>query len=196
VELASFHAQLDQKGVYLSWVTLNEFQNLGFNVYRSLDSTGPFEKINPKTIAGKGTTTEQQSYSYLDDSAPPNQTLFYMLEQIDTDGSVHRFDHIDISTAGMAIPDQYSLYQNYPNPFNPITTIQYDLPEKAFVRLTVYNTKGERIKTLVSYTQPPGSHKISWDGSTDTGNRAPSGLYFYKLECQNHTDVKKMILTR
>ncbi|MCK4654679.1 MAG: right-handed parallel beta-helix repeat-containing protein [Candidatus Cloacimonetes bacterium] len=88
------------------------------------------------------------------------------------------------------------LHQNYPNPFNPETTISYQLPENGKVELTVYNLKGQKVKTLVNEVLPAGEHSIVWDGIDDNGKSVSSGIYFYKLKTENHEETKKMILMK
>jgi len=85
----------------------------------------------------------------------------------------------------------HSLKQNYPNPFNPTTEIRYDLPERANVRLEIYNLSGQRIETLVSEPQEPGVHWVTWDAS-----RYSSGVYFYKLIAGDRVSAKRMTLLR
>ncbi len=86
---------------------------------------------------------------------------------------------------------KFSLGQNYPNPFNPTTVIPYDLAKPSHVRLTVYNILGEVVATLVSSEQPAGSYK-----SRFIANNIPSGVYLYKLQIDNRSFVKKMMLVK
>jgi hypothetical protein len=85
----------------------------------------------------------------------------------------------------------YTLFQNYPNPFNPVTIIKYSLPVKSKVKLIIYNSLGEKVKQLVNEEKPIGTYTIEFDASN-----LPSGIYFYKLQTQNFTQTKKMILLR
>lgn len=89
------------------------------------------------------------------------------------------------------IPDTYSLAQNYPNPFNPNTNIRYSLPEAGFVRLNIYNSLGEIVKTLVNENLDAGTYETVFDASG-----LPSGIYIYKLEAGNFTSSYKMILMK
>jgi subtilisin-like proprotein convertase family protein len=89
------------------------------------------------------------------------------------------------------VADKFNLFQNYPNPFNPVTTIKYTVPEKTFVRLTVYDLLGKEIKTLVNEVQTSGLYSATWDASS-----MPSGIYFYRLQTNNFSQVKKMILVK
>jgi len=89
------------------------------------------------------------------------------------------------------LPTENILAQNYPNPFNPSTLISYQLPLAGFVKLAVYNAKGELMKTLVKGMQSVGNHSVNFDG---TGMN--SGVYFYKLETPSGVMVKKMIMEK
>lgn len=78
-------------------------------------------------------------------------------------------------------PGEFVLLPNYPNPFNPETTIRYELRTGAEVQLAVYNALGQKVRTLVSTTQPAGSYSVRWAGRNDAGARVSTGLYFYEL---------------
>ena len=95
-----------------------------------------------------------------------------------------------------SIPDKFCLYQNYPNPFNPTTTIKYALPQTAQVELTIYNTLGQKVRTLVQQQQPAGQYQVQWDGRDDMGRTAGSGVYYYKLTAGNYVQMKKMVLIK
>jgi hypothetical protein len=94
------------------------------------------------------------------------------------------------------IPDMYVLHANYPNPFNPSTTVSYDLAIDGEVLLTVYNMRGEIMSTLVSGHQHAGSHEATWNGMTDAGNEAASGVYFFKLEAGDFVQINKAVLIK
>ncbi len=96
-----------------------------------------------------------------------------------------------VSVKENLLPSDFVLYQNYPNPFNPTTTISFSIPEKSFVRLSVYNSLGEKIATLISNELNTGIHSIIYDASN-----LPSGIYFYKLEANNFISTKKMLLIK
>lgn len=96
----------------------------------------------------------------------------------------------------IGIPDDYLLEQNYPNPFNPSTTIRFALPEAASVSLTIYNIRGQLVKTLVNGSLEAGYHQVQWDGSSELGEKVSSGLYFYRLESGDFQQVKKMLLVK
>lgn len=94
------------------------------------------------------------------------------------------------------VPVSYGLEQNYPNPFNPSTTIRYALAKKGDVTLEIYNTLGQRVKTLVGAPQNTGTYEVVWNGTTDAGAMAASGVYFYRLRTEGFTAVRKLIMIR
>lgn len=104
----------------------------------------------------------------------------------------------DASTSGIStavnesnIPGSFQLSQNYPNPFNPVTTINYGILVSGKVSLKVFDVLGREIKTIVDEIQQAGNHSVSFNG----GN-IPSGIYFYQLNSNNETLIKKMILLK
>ena len=89
------------------------------------------------------------------------------------------------------IPTTFALSQNYPNPFNPTTTIEYSLPQRTQVTITVYNVLGEKVTTLANGMEGPGQHQVVFDGS-----RFASGTYLYVLQTDQTRIVKKMMLVK
>ncbi|MBD3404477.1 M6 family metalloprotease domain-containing protein [candidate division GN15 bacterium] len=100
----------------------------------------------------------------------------------------------------IAIPESFSLDQNYPNPFNPSTTISYtiDRTEDGPVRtrLEVYNSLGQKVKTLVDRVQYPGGYSVAWNGTDDAGRKVSSGVYFYRLIRGDQAESRKMMLVK
>ena len=94
------------------------------------------------------------------------------------------------------IPHKYTLSQNYPNPFNPVTAIEFSLPQKEHVSLTVYNMMGQRIRTLVDETKEANQYKIIWDGQNSYGIKVTSGVYFYQLRTRDNVFTKKMLMLK
>jgi len=88
------------------------------------------------------------------------------------------------------------LKQNYPNPFNPTTTISFNLPKAENVNLSIYNVKGQLVKTLANDRLNAGDHNIVWNGLDNNNNQTASGVYFYKLSAGNFSEMKKMVLVK
>ncbi len=76
----------------------------------------------------------------------------------------------------LLLPSKYALHQNYPNPFNPVTTIKYDLPEESYVKMLIYNTKGEMVTKLIDSQIEAGFHQVIFDAS-----KYSNGVYYYSL---------------
>jgi hypothetical protein len=93
-------------------------------------------------------------------------------------------------------PQHFSLSQNYPNPFNPQTSIRYALPQDAHVKLIVYNLLGQKVKTLVDEHQSAGHKTVWWDGKDESGGAVASGAYFYRIDADEFSKVKKMMLVK
>ncbi len=83
------------------------------------------------------------------------------------------------------------LQQNYPNPFNPTTKINYQITQRDFVRLIVFDITGKEVATLVNETKSAGEYEIEFDGGNLT-----SDIYFYQLKSGEVTCTKKMILVK
>ncbi|HQB41786.1 MAG TPA: FlgD immunoglobulin-like domain containing protein, partial [Candidatus Cloacimonadota bacterium] len=84
----------------------------------------------------------------------------------------------------------------YPNPFNPTTTIEFSLKEKQNVSLSIYNVKGQIVKTLVKDQLEKGRHKVVWDGKNNNGQVVGSGIYFYRMDTKDYTKIRKAILLK
>ena len=93
-------------------------------------------------------------------------------------------------------PADFSLMQNYPNPFNPQTRISFTLPHAADVELSVYSIDGRLVRTLKNTYLSAGKHHVVWNGITQTGEQAASGLYLYLLRTADEILSKKMMLLR
>ena len=92
------------------------------------------------------------------------------------------------------MPQGFELYQNFPNPFNPETTIKYKMPREGKVNITIYDSLGKKVKTLVNGNRPAGIHTVR------TKLEAVSGVYFYKISfnsaTENFSQIKKMLLLK
>lgn len=184
VELTAFAARQLDGTVMLDWATATETNNSGFSVERSADNVN-FTKI--AFVNGNGTTTERKVYSYTDNTVNSGK-YYYRLKQVDFDGSFSYSNAIEVS---VGVPTEFSLSQNYPNPFNPSTTIKFALPTASNVKITIYNTIGKEVATLVNGTMEAGTHSAIWNASNNA-----SGMYFFKLEAGNFTATKKMMLIK
>ena len=95
-----------------------------------------------------------------------------------------------------SIPEEFYLGQNYPNPFNPITQMEYSLPQRSKVVISIYNVLGQEIKSLINKEQDYGYHSVSWDGTDRLGKSVASGVYFTQMRSGGFSQSKKMLLLK
>ena len=163
----------------------------------------------PQALTGTGNITDNpqfnnpnihefslQSISPCIDTGDPNSPL-------DPDGT--RADmgalYYDQSTVGIrdnqiGVPDECILFPAYPNPFNPLTTIRYQLPQAADVKLEIYNSLGQKVRTLVNSRVEAGYHQVDWGGRNEVNSKVASGVYFYHIQMGDFQDIKKMIFLK
>jgi hypothetical protein len=200
VELVSFNATVSGYNITLNWMTASETNNYGFEIQRKAtlnlpegETSGMWEKI--AFVTGSGTTSEIQNYSFVDYNLQTGSYL-YRLKQIDFDGSINYSDIVEVN---VDIPSEFSLEQNYPNPFNPTTIIKFTIPaifasetmQSQHVSLKVYDILGKEIATLINEEKQPGVYEVEFDSSAFS-----SGIYFYELNSDGFSSVKKMILAK
>ena len=94
------------------------------------------------------------------------------------------------------IPTAYYLSQNYPNPFNPMTKLNYNLPLRSKVNISIYNVLGQEVKTLVNEVKEYGYHSVSWNGNDNKGREMSSGVYFARITSQSFIKTRKMLLVK
>ena len=99
-----------------------------------------------------------------------------------------------VNKSDWTAPIEFKLSQNYPNPFNPETTISYQLSASSDVKLTIYNTLGHKIRTLVNTNQNADYYTVQWDGRNDSGDLVSSGIYFYTIKVGESTLIAKRML--
>lgn len=105
-------------------------------------------------------------------------------------------DFIPVSNDHVATPLKTALRGNYPNPFNPSTTISFAMEKSDLVTIHIFNSKGQKVKTLLNENRNAGNHTITWNGTDDKGNTLASGIYFINLSTPTVHQVKKAILMK
>ena len=108
----------------------------------------------------------------------------------------YHYNYFDLAINDDLLPLSFALHQNYPNPFNPTTTLQYDLPEDAKVKIMIYDLMGRQVKTLVNNQQSAGFKSIIWGATNDLGQPVSAGMYLYRISAGDFHSVKKMILLK
>jgi hypothetical protein len=187
VELGEFAAWEHEGIVDVNWTTVYEENLAGFYLYRALDATGPYTRLNPAPVVG------QSPYRYRDKTVEVGHSYFYKLEAVDPVGGNVLYGPVAVKVKA---PERYALSQNYPNPFNPETVIRYQLPRAGRVALRVYNILGQEVLTLVDQVQPAGYYRVRWNGQDRFRREVASGIYFYRLEAGAFVETKKMMIVR
>ena len=123
----------------------------------------------------------------------PNSNISYELKFI-----AGELGYVNLKTKEILdnIPSDFVLSQNYPNPFNPITKMDYELPERSMVSISIYNVLGQEIINLVNEVKDYGHHTIKWDGKDNTGKEMASGVYFTRMVSSRFSQTKKMLLIK
>lgn len=98
---------------------------------------------------------------------------------------------VAINSNSSVIPEKFFLYQNYPNPFNPATKIRFDLAKTGSVKLTVYDVSGRQVAELLNANYAAGEYSFDYNAEN-----LSTGVYFYKLETPEYTNIRKMILVK
>lgn len=89
------------------------------------------------------------------------------------------------------VPQNHYLHQNYPNPFNPTTKEKFEILKLSFVKLTIFDVLGKKVDEVINDFKDLGEYEIEWDA-----NSFPSGIYFYRIEVDNYSNTKRMILLK
>lgn len=197
VQLRSFNASFRSEDgtVRLSWMTLSETANFGFEVQRYASEGGDFTSVPDGFVPGHGTILVPQEYEFVDPH-PGTGRVRYRLKQIDLDGAVTYSDPVEVDVLTdvqwkPGVPSSVELSQNYPNPFNPSTAIHYGLPERSHVTLTVFNALGQHVSTLVQGEQDAGYHEVRFNGAN-----LPGGVYFYRMQAGSMVETKKFLMLK
>ncbi len=189
VELAAFSAVTNENTVMLSWTTASEINNKGFFIQRSSDK---MNWNNLQFISGKGTTSNQSEYQYLDKS-PLYGKSYYRLVQQDFDGTQKILKSVEVN---FTMKIKFALEQNYPNPFNPATVIKYSVPNSSSetgmkVQLKVYDLLGNEVAVLVNEFKQSGNYSIKFNSQN-----LPSGIYIYQLKAGEFLTSRKMTVLK
>ena len=154
---------------------------------------------------------EELLTQYLENSAEVAiQVKNYILEGVDilpsldgltvSGGRLNIFNSLDLmlnsNYAQNEIPESAISLNNYPNPFNPETTISFSISNDSKVNLSIYNIRGQKVRTLIKDQLEKGFHEIIWNSKDKNGKSVASGVYFYKFKVGDYQKIKKMLLLK
>ena len=197
-------ADVADSTITLTWNRNTEADFSHYNLYR--DTTSNFT-IDSTKLVGSITDT-----FYLHPVPIGVNRLYFKLTGIDNQGNESNPSE-EVAVILVSVKNEwkpvnnYILYQNYPNPFNPTTTIGYKLKERGYVKLYVYDVKGELVEVLVNQYQEAGYYEVEFNGDGKTElikvkNPFVSGVYLCQIIVQSEkgipvfSDIKKMILLK
>jgi hypothetical protein len=136
-------------------------------------------------------------YNYVFPDLSNNQNIEFYFTYSDMSGGNYRepvsgnYGQLVLDVEEDNNPANFVLYQNYPNPFNPATTIKYQIPEDGFVTIKIYDILGNEVKTLINEQKSKGSYSLMLDSSD-----LVSGVYIYRIQVNNFTSAKKMMVLK
>ncbi len=176
-----------QTEVEIEWQD-NSNNEEGFKIARRLKGTSYYEIID---------SVQSDVLTYREVGLEPDRIYIYKVCAYNDYGFSAYTNEVYVNTQGNGsilpenIQSDLILKENYPNPFNPSTTISFTIPEASEVKLSIYNSLGQRVALLANSFMETGSYSFQWDASG-----LNSGIYFYRLEAGNFTQIRKMILIK
>ncbi len=134
-------------------------------------------------------TTQTGTYTHMHRARESGN---YNIWAIRNNGGISKYTFpIGIKPISSEVPNLFILHQNYPNPFNPVTKIKFDIPKSAYTEIKIYDNLGREVYTLVSQVITAGKYEIEWNAVN-----YPSGVYYYKLNSDNYSETRKMVLIK
>lgn len=203
VELSTFTAWLTQQYfVELHWVTQSETDVTGYNVYRnSTTAISSASRVNPYLIQASN-TSQEAAYNFVDIDAELG-TWYYWLECKNMNGISEFYGPISITvTDGSGspnIPELTKLANAYPNPFNPASsmlTSSFTLSKSEEISISIFNVKGEKVRSLINGNHNAGSYSINWNGKDEHGKVCSSGVYYMTMSTSNYSTTRKIVLMK
>ncbi len=164
--------------------------------YSDLTDDSYTQSLTTIPLSANSTHQFDPPWTGLEDSS------IYVRIDNDQDGTADDSLLVDIATdvedeqGRGALPGTYELGQNYPNPFNPSTTIDYSVPVRCHVNISVFNLLGQKVVSLVDEQKSAGSYSVTWNGRDDNNQQAATGVYFYRLQVEDRLLTKKMLLLK
>ncbi|MBD3287826.1 T9SS type A sorting domain-containing protein [candidate division KSB1 bacterium] len=173
-----------------------------FSIETSVDSVS-WNATSNSPFTSSGYSTEYELFNFDDVTAQWIRIVFHgssftanSVSEFAAYGSDSVSTDVEIGTMDQAMPEEFILHQNYPNPFNPATKICYSIPKQANIKLTVHNILGQHIKTLADDNFPAGKYTVEWNGTDTYGQTVGNGIYFYKIQTDEFSEVRKMVVLR
>lgn len=182
IELGAFEATVDEQTILLTWETISETDNAGFEIEQATEA-GDFAQIG--YVAGHGTTLDRRAYSFTVGDVLPGRHAF-RLKQVDFDGT---FAYTHAVEATVEIPGRYVFEQAYPNPFITQAALRFGVNQTQTVSVGLYDVQGRLIDMLFEGTlEADLLQRIEVDGAD-----LPSGVYFIRLTGDGFTTTRTLL---
>jgi hypothetical protein len=185
VELSGFDVKANNQRAVLNWTTASETDNAGFEVQQRID--GQFREIG--FVEGAGTTSESTDYRFRTDELEAGETYAFRLKQVDTDGSTSFSEIVELD---IGLEGSHVLKAPYPNPFRDRATVEFAVKEAQDVTVAVYNTLGQRVRTLYQGSPTPDQMQTA----RFEGQGLSSGLYIVRMQGEDFTATRRVTLVK
>ncbi len=202
VVLSSFSAILtSQNKVNVLWVTQTETNLTGFYILRA-DSEDVADAELISALIEPNNNSQQQTYVYSDNSLVEPGTYYYWLQVAEMDGNsaLHgptSINYTNQDNPGIpGVPLVTELKSVFPNPFNPTTTISYGIATATDVNFTIYNARGQVVRTVSKGVQAPNNYRLTWNGTDNNGKECSTGIYYIKMQAGKDSFVRKAVLMK
>jgi len=186
ISLVGFTADALANGIELKWTTESESENSGFIIYKNDDAIA--------FIEGAGTTSETNTYSYLDETVVPGVAYTYVLADLSYDNEEVRHNEKAITVTAKAsaeLETNFLIGKAYPNPFIPGTSLDYQLNTPEYVEIAIYNMKGQAVSSLQNGIQEAGAYSLNWNAEN-----MQSGVYFLRVSIGSAMETQKLLLVK
>ncbi len=201
VYLTSFFTTIsNQNYINLNWISQVENNLIGYYVLKNRDiKLETAEVISPLISATN--TSSTIAYLFTDTELNESGIYYYWLQYNSLDGTFGFYGPIEVYYNVNDTPSTHNFINTglgdiYPNPFNQIVYIPYTLETKSEVKIEIYNSKGERVKSMDLANQDKGYHRIMWDGKDDKSLNCSNGIYILRMTTNNQVYIKKMLMLK
>jgi hypothetical protein len=185
VPISNFTATANGTGIRVAWSIEDHAGMESLSVQRRVAGEGAFSAASEDSLLPPAAT------HFVDTHFTPGEHYEYRLAMRYTDGPVVYGEPVFVDA-----PKALTLAQNAPNPFNPATRIPFLLPSAGEVEVTIFNVNGQRVRALWKGSKNAGYTEVEWDGRTDAGDPASSGIYFCRLRAFGQILTRKIVLVR
>ena len=193
--LTDFSAKISQGQINLQWKVVNPVDVKSIILKMKKAGGEDFQLLSDINVSNydRKEVRDSLNYYYYSYRNKPKENGVYYYEIILMDNNFKEINS-NIIKVGISEIEEFTLNQNNPNPFNPSTVISYDLFTPSNVTLKIYSLNGKQVAVLIDEFQNPGTFRINFD--VNDFKDLSSGIYFYKLQTNYSSDIKKMIFTK